>query len=166
MGGALGAGGVGGLVGPHVQNVLCECVCNCNATRYWGCVCVRVGRVRRGAAGSREKRPRASIIREKPMYLVRPCRWEPDKSKDTAARARSSCVRPSKRICRAPTRARMAGAKVSTERWNSSALPWPLWVNLHRRSVVVSVAMWSVMSQKLLVLGARAADARLRSGLL
>ena len=79
-----------------------------------------------------EKRPRASINRENSLSLAFAAWWSPDKSKDTAARARSSCVRPSKKICRAPTRARMAGIESCAERWNSSAVPWPLWVNLHR----------------------------------
>ena len=86
-----------------------------------------------------------ALIEKTLVYLLRPCRWEPDKSKDTAARARSSCVRPSKNICRAPTRPRARGTLVSAERWNSGAARWPLWVNLHRRLLVVSAATWIVV---------------------
>ena len=100
----------------------------------------------RGAAGSRENRPLARINRENSRYRLRPAWWSPEKSKDIVARARSLRVRQSWWHMMAPTRPSTIGTEVSTERWNSSAVPWPVWVNLHRRSLVVSVAMWSVTS--------------------
>ena len=102
--------------------------------------------VGRGGIGSCENQSLARINRENSRYRLRPAWWSPEKSNGIVARARSLRVRQSSWHMMAPTRPSTIGTEVSTERWNSSALPWPVWVNLHRGSVVVSAAMWSVMS--------------------
>ena len=61
------------------------------------------------------------------------------------ARGPSARGRP-KTYARYNGRSRATGTLVAAERWNSGAAWWPLWVNLHRRSLVVSAAMWSVTS--------------------